>query len=322
MVVINQQANDIVSDPVNSALYISVPGSAETNGNSISVISLASASITSSPFAGSNPDRLALSDDSSFLYVGLDGSASVQRFTLPSLTKDISYDLGSNKFAGAYFALDLQVAPGLPHTTAVSLGNMSVSPEAEGGVVIYDDANPRTNIAAGWDAAPDLYDSLQWGADDTVLYAANTEDSAFDFYSLAINSMGVASDDDFSATFSNNDGRIHFDPTSGLIYADYGVVINPSSAQPVGTFSPSNFPTVMVPDSTLNEAFFIEDGGTLQSFNLDEFSRINSITIPDFQGDIVDYPGVSIRIVRFGNNGVAFNTYQGPVYLIGGNIVH
>jgi hypothetical protein len=322
MVVINQQANDIVSDPVNNALYISVPGSAPTDGNSISVISLASASITSSPFAGSNPDKLAISDDSSFLYVGLDGSASVQRFTLPSLTKDISYDLGSNQFYGAYFALDLQVAPGLPHTTAVSLGNMSVSPEAEGGVVIYDDANPRTNIAAGWDAGLDLYDSLQWGADDTVLYAANTEDTAFDFYSLAISSTGVASDVDYSATFSSFNDRIHFDPTSGLIYADYGVVINPSSAQPVGTFLPSNFPTAMVPDSTLNEAFFIEDGGTLQSFNLDEFSRINSITIPDFQGDIVDYPDVSTRIVRFGNNGIAFNTYEGPVYLIGGNIVH
>ena len=169
---------------------------------------------------------------------------------------------------------------------------------------------------------PDLYDSLQWGADDTVLYAANTEDSAFDFYSLAINSTGVASDVDYSATFSSMMDRIHFDPISGLIYADYGLVINPSNAQPVGTFSPSNFPTAMVPDSTLNEAFFIEDGGTLQSFNLDEFSRINSITIPDFQGDIVDYPDVSIRIVRFGTNGIAFNTYQGPVYLIGGNIVH
>jgi hypothetical protein len=190
---------------------------------------------------------------------GLDGSASVQRFTLPSLTKDISYDLGSNKFDGAYFALDLQVAPGAPHTTAVSLGNTSVSPEAEGGVVIYDDATPRTNIADGWDAAPDLYDSLQWGTDDTVLYAANTEDTAFDFYSLAINSMGVASDDDYSATFASFNDNIHFDQTTGLIYADYGLVINPSNAQLVGTFSPSNFPTVMVPDSTLNGAFFIEE---------------------------------------------------------------
>jgi hypothetical protein len=59
---------------------------------------------------------------------------------------------------------------------------------------------------------PDLYDSLQWGADDTVLYAANTEDTAFDFYSLAINSMGVASDDDYSATFSSFNDNIHFGP--------------------------------------------------------------------------------------------------------------
>ena len=97
------------------------------------MISLASASITSSPFAGSNPDALAISDDSSFLYVGLDGSASVQRFTLPSLIEGYQlFDLGSNNFYGAYFALDLQVAPGLPHTTAVTLGIMSVSPEPRG----------------------------------------------------------------------------------------------------------------------------------------------------------------------------------------------
>ncbi len=65
----------------------------------------------------------------------------MQRFTLPSLTTGYQlFDLGSNNFYGAYFALDLQVAPGAPHTTAVTLGNMSESPEAEGGVVIYDDA--------------------------------------------------------------------------------------------------------------------------------------------------------------------------------------
>jgi len=118
-VVIDQEANDIVNDPVNNALYVSVPGAAPTNGNSISVISLASASITSSPFAGSNPDVLAIADDSSVLYAGLDGSAQVQRFTLPSLTTDISYSLGRNSFYGPYYALDLQVAPGAPDTTAV-----------------------------------------------------------------------------------------------------------------------------------------------------------------------------------------------------------
>lgn len=319
-VIINQVANDIVSDPINNTLYLSVPGSAPTNGNTISVVSLASASITSSTFAGSNPDKLAISDDSSLLYAGLDGSAAVARFTLPDITSDITIPLGSNDF-GAYFALDLQVAPGAPHTTAISLGNMSVSPEAEGGILIFDDATPRTNIAEGWDGGDDLYDSLQWGADDTVLYAANTEDTAFDFYTLAINSMGVASESDFSSTFASFNDKIHFDATNGLIYANYGLVIDPSTASPVGTFSPSSFPAVMVPDSALDKAFFIEGDGTLESFKLDQFSQIASITIPDFPG-IVDYPAASVRILRWGTNGLAILPYQGPVYLIGGNFVH
>ncbi len=60
----------------------------------------------------------------------------------------------------------------------------------------------------------------------------------------------------------------------------------------------------MVPDSTLNRAFFVSSSGTIQSFNQNEFSLTGSITIP----------GVSaspLRIIRWGNNGLAFNTNGG-----------
>ncbi len=128
--VINQQCTDIVNDPVNEVIYLSVPGSAPTNGNTISVLNLATGQITSSPYAGSDPDVLAISGDSQYLYAGIDGAALVQRFTLPSLAMGISYPLGRNSYFGPYYALDLQVAPGAPHTTAVSLGNTGVSPAA------------------------------------------------------------------------------------------------------------------------------------------------------------------------------------------------
>ena len=120
---INQATNDIVYDPVNQALYLSAPGSGLTNPGSISVIRFPSVSITSSIPTGDSPGALAISDDSSYLYAGLDGAASVQRFTLPSLSKDISYPLPPGGEDGRpFFAYDLQVAPGAPHTTAVSLG--------------------------------------------------------------------------------------------------------------------------------------------------------------------------------------------------------
>ena len=318
LVVINQQADDLVNDPVNKAIYLSVPGSAPTNGNTISVISLASASITSSPFAGSNPDALAIAGDSSYLYAGLDGSAKVQRFTLPSLSTDISYSLGRNSFFGPYFALDLQVAPGAPQTTAVTLGIMGESPSAQGGVVIFDNSTPRTTALPGFGAeGGGLFCSLQWGSDDTALYADNNEDSGDDFYTMSVGMSGVTLDDDYSGTFSDNDRRIHFDSGTKLVYADDGNSVDPATGNPAGQFSIS-FNNVMVPDSTLNKAFFVgESSGTatIESFNLTEFSSIGSIS---FTGDS-NFP---TRLIRWGNNGLAFITSQGSVYLIGGNFVH
>jgi hypothetical protein len=310
---IDQESNDIVNDPVNNVLYLSVPGSAPTNGNTISVISLASASITSSPFAGSNPDALAIADDSSYLYAGLDGSAKVQRFTLPSLSTDIAYSLGRNTFFGPYYALDLQVAPGAPQTTAVSLGIMGISPQAQGGVVIFDDSTPRSTTAAGGD---NLYDSIQWGSDDTALYASNYESSSFDFYILSVSLTGVVLDTDLSGDIGGYFKRIHFDAGDKLIYDDFGDVVD-TSGNPVGSFTPDN-EGVMVPDSLLGKAFFASgssgDMAEIQAFDQKKFTSLGSIMISS--------PANPTRIVRWGNNGLAFITFEGAVYLVGGNFVH
>jgi hypothetical protein len=74
----------------------------------------------------------------------------------------------------------------------------------------------------------------------------------------------------------------------------------------------------MVPDSSLDRAFFISQPSgttTIQVFDLAEFSLIGTITLPN----VSDTP---LRIIRWGNNGLAFNTSGGPVYLLGGNFVH
>ena len=313
---IDQQSNGMVYDPVNQVIYLSVPGNAPTNGNTISVISLAMGTITSSAFAGSEPDAIAISDDSQFLYAGIDGSSKVQRFKLPSLDTDISYSLGRSSFFGPNVALDLQVAPGAPHTTAVSLGNFGFSPEAQGGIVIFDDSTPRPTTSPGWTGSTNLYDSLQWGSDATALYAANYEDTAWDFYTLAVSSAGVVQTHDYPNTFSKFDFEIHFDSGTKLIYSDEGHVVDPLTGNPVGEFVVGN--GVIVPDSTLNRAFFAsQTTGTLtiQAFNLQKFSLIDSITIPNVSG----FPN---RIIRWGNNGLAVSTSGGPVYLIGGNFVH
>jgi hypothetical protein len=314
VITVDQAAQDIAYDPKNQVIYLSVPGTAASNPNTICVLDPATGMITSAQPAGSNPNALAISDDSQFLYAGIDGAASVQRFLLPGLAKDISYSLGTNPNFGPYFALDLQVAPGAPHTTAVSLGNAGLSAKAQGGITVFDDATPRpTNAPGGFS----LYDSIQWGADATTLFAANTESTGFDFYTLSVNSGGVTQNQDFQSVFGSFANRIHFDAGTKLIYADEGHVINPATGLPVGDF---NDVGPMVVDSILNIAFFVSGQvpATIQAFDLAHFTPIDSITIPTV-GDPAS------RLIRWGQNGLAFITKSvngvGKVFLVGGNFI-
>jgi hypothetical protein len=316
MTTLSQTANDLIWDPVHQVIYLSVPGSATANGNTIAVLSPTTGVITSSQFAGSNPDVLAISDDSSFLYAGIDGESIVQRFILPSLATDISYPLGSSTSFGPFFALDLQVAPGAPHTTAVTLAVFGSEPAAQGGITIFDDATARPTTAPGFGpggGGSDLFDTLQWGSDATALFASNNEDTGFDFYTLSVNSSGVVLDHDFPNAFSGFNDRIHFDQGTTLIYSDDGHVLN-QAGSPVGDF---DFFGVMTPDSTLNAAFILgqtqdqigSNTFTLQSFDLTHFTSVDSIVISNVNGN-------PSRLIRWGTNGLAFITFTGAVYLI------
>jgi hypothetical protein len=311
MVVLKQWANDIMYNAAHQVIYLSVPGAAPTAANSIAVLDLASASITSSTPAGTDPDALAISDDDQYLYAGIDGTAAVERFALPSLSLDLTIPLGQNATYGPYYALDLQVAPGSPHTTAVSLGSSNATESALGGVVIFDDAVARATTAPGYSASGHLFDSIQWGAGATALYASNTETSGFDFYTLSVNSSGVTFDNDYPLSFAAYGARIHFDRGNGLVYSDTGQTINPLTGNPLQQFFTDG---PMVPDSSINRAFYVDLNGDVMAYNEATFSEMSSFTVP-----YIEFP---LRMIRWGTNGIAFNTLDGSVYLIGGTFVH
>jgi hypothetical protein len=167
---------------------------------------------------------------------------------LPDLLPDIIYRLGAFGVGGPTFAFDLQVAPGLPHTTAVSRGYL-VSYSAGAGMAIYDDATERP-IAS--DDNGDVYDSLQWGS-DTTIYANDNETSFFPLFILNVSSTGVVQSKEYLNEFSNFYVDIHYDSGTGLIYTDDGYVIDPSNGQHVGDFQASG---LMIPDSAVKSAFF------------------------------------------------------------------
>jgi hypothetical protein len=324
--IVNQATNDLVWDPVNEVIYISVPGSATTHANQVCILNPMTGVIGTCQ-AGNEPDVLAISDDSQFLYVGMDGTGSVQRFILPALTPDISYSLGSENSETPYYALDLQVAPGAPRTTAVTMGTPYAEP-AVGVITIFDDSTPRP-VSTPQDGSPGsgLFASIQWGANATALYSANSESTGYDFYTLTVSASGVVLSEDYPSVFWNP-GRIHYDPGTGLVYSDDGFhAVNPATGLPAGLFEAGE--QTMIPDSTLNTAFFLvryvwqeNSNYTIDLFDMTHYTPVDRIpfatTSPPGQ-DTLNQPN---RVIRWGTNGLALNDMQSHVFLISAPFVN
>jgi hypothetical protein len=324
---IDEAANDIVWDPVHQVIYLSVPPTVP-GGSGIAVLDPVAQKIVSFTPVANNPDVLAISDDSQYLYVGLDDSSSVERFILPQLTEDIEFSINQS----GDFAYDIQVARGAPHTTAVSIGLPGGIEPTIGGVTIFDDGQARpTSTPGSIDGGTGTCDcgSLQWGSTNSQLYSSNSVSTSFDFYSLAVNSSGVVLAEDYLNVFHDFNGiyffNIHYVPGTGLIYSDDRTIVDPLSGTVVGSFSiPVGIIDInrMVADSTLNIAVFLslincvypdDIGGCfgVATYNLNDLSFINSFEL----SDIKNAYGI-VNMVRWGQSGLAFNSDSGQVYLV------
>src|SRR6202041_3021421 len=115
------------------------------------------------------------------------------------------------------------------------------------------------------------------------------------FYAMAVDSTGITSLNDYVGAFTTNEKLIHFDRGTGLIYSDNGQVIDPSTGNTIGQFPDIEDSPLfgMVPDSTINRAFFLIDG--ISSFNLTDLSLINSIDLPSTGVQV----GVPNRLIRW-----------------------
>ncbi|MGD1071163.1 MAG: IPT/TIG domain-containing protein [Bryobacteraceae bacterium] len=325
---VNIQANSLAWDPVYQKIYLSLPSADGANGNAVQVLDPATGALGANAFAGSEPDLLAVSSTSKYLYVSLNGASTVQRLTLPNLGTDVLIALGNGGFSGPFFAYDLQASPASDETVAVVRGVTSESPAEEGGVVIYDNATARPNALCGFiqsgctGSGGDLFDSIQWNANATTMYAANNEDTGFDFYSIPVTASGFGKVTDLGALVGGFGVSIHYDPATGYIYEDSGQIVNPAAGAVVGTFNASG---LMVPDGPLGTAFFLVAGSTgvtVTSFDMQRFTPIATIAISNVVGSPTHF-------IRWGTNGLAFTTASnflattpgGAVYILSGSFV-
>ena len=300
---VSLQTNDLVYDPFSRSIYASVPSSVGVDGNSITPIDPFTQGVGTATFVGSEPGKLALADDGSCLYVGLDGAAAVRRFDLASATAGLQFSVGIDPFFGPLYVEDIEVMPGSPDTVAISRQRLGVSPK-HGGVGIYVDGVllPSTT--------PDHTGSnvIEFSDGPGVLYGYNNETTDFGFRTMSVDAGGVQITGVASSVISGFFQDIEFQ--NGRVYATTGAVVDAASSTLLGTFSGVSGGLVE-PDPFVDRVYFLTGSGsvrTLHAFDANTFVPLGTETISGVVGN-------ATSLVRWGIDGIAFRTDAGQVHL-------
>ncbi|MGB8539055.1 MAG: IPT/TIG domain-containing protein [Acidobacteriaceae bacterium] len=295
-------------------LYVGTADYDAAYPNSIVAIDPTSGAVVKTQQVESDPTFLSESAGGQYLYAAYNGATDLTQVTLPGLNITVTAPL-RNPQGNVWYPGDLKAAPQDPHTVAASLIMPGFSPEALGGVTIFDDGVPLPTSLAGWtggQTVPALYDTLAWSASDQLLTSAPSswdDGVAGPLYQLQVASAGVSYLGQGTATFDTGGGYIHSDFGTGLIYSDGGSVADPHSGAVVGSYAASG---LAAPDSSLNRVFILgqtaaqanTNNYTIESFDQKAFTPVGSIPLNNVSGS-------PIALVRWGAAGLAVLTAGG-----------
>lgn len=226
--------NDLVYNPVTNKIYVTIPSSYGTNGNSIGIINPSNMTLEKTVFVGSEPSIMDISDNGQYIYVGFTGSATVRRFNVNTETAEIQFPLGSDSFSGPFYAYNIAVMPGSPNTIAVS----RVVKGSTGfyGVAIYDTGVARANTTISTYPNNDSY--VIRFANNTTMWGFNNHSTGYDFNKLTVDANGVKEGLNVGKivnSFSVND--FVFNKNKTKVFFEYGDVVDLALSVPTATKS-------------------------------------------------------------------------------------
>jgi hypothetical protein len=197
----------------------------------------------------------------------------------------------------------MEVPPGSPSALAVSrrFGNQNV------GIAIFVDGvklpNEQSDLA--------INDVIEFGAASSILYGHANSFSELDFNSFAIDlspTGGIGGGYHVKHLLTRTGLDMEFE--NGRMYFTNGQVLEVATPGPVGSFSASG---PVEPDASTGRTYFIE-GSRLKSFNQATFVPLGDIPIPGISGN-------AKNLVSLGNDGLAFATTGGKVFIARGSLV-
>lgn len=232
-------ANDLAFEPISNKLYLTLPSDYGTNGNSIGIFNYQNMSMEKTVFVGSEPTRMAVSNDGKYIYTAFSGSSTVRRLNLLTKTADIQFQLGNDPVNGPFYAYDLTVMPNNSETVAISRTTASTSQFY--GTAIYDNGVARPVNTTS--TLPNKSSYLIRFSKDSVIWGFNNQNSSKEFNKIRVNSSGCT-DILNIGNFLSNSGITNFeiDNDKSTAYFDFGTVVDLSNGSPyvLGTFNGGN----------------------------------------------------------------------------------
>jgi hypothetical protein len=291
---VSMATNAIVYNPFDRRLYASVASSqGAQGGNSVAVVDPVAASVVKSIFVGSEPGKMALSDDGQVLWVALKGARAVRRVDLLSQTAGPQFDCAGD-------ISDVAVLAHTHDSVLVARGN---------GIVLYDNGVPRPYGVVWYsdrltNVIPTNSAQLAYGYDGAT--------TGFELVPICINDRGLFPKQDIQVFTDFNET---FAGAGGIIYGSDGKAYDIAQNKLIGTFDDSGS---VAADASIRRVFFLKSANYLgaavvSSYDMDTFLPAGSET----HGSVT---GSFSNLVRWGRYGFAFlaskNAFGGEATLV------
>ncbi len=241
------KANDIIYNAQNDCIYATAPSDNLGYGNSLCKLDPITGRVLQSVFIGTEPHKLAISDDSQYLYVSFENIPRIVRLKLPELTTDLTIPLLDSLYSSSnytyavvpYYIKDMAVFPKNPKKIALALKSSDF--DYSDRLVIYDDKTLRPN--SGYDP---LYlnsvNNVSFVGNDTNRFLASMgRFAAVSVVPITPQGIGTVTSN-YQNVLGNGFNQLRYSTRDSLIYTG-GNILNPMSNPPFSVVYSFNIQT-------------------------------------------------------------------------------
>ena len=295
-------AAGLAVDPVrDNLLFTSGTTAAAGFVNTLVTVDPRTGSLTASPFIGSDPRTLAITDDGAYAYVGLWTAGQVVQYNLATKSVVRSFSLTGSGYpwnTSSYSPSDIETVPGLPDSVLVSQDDNASTYNAL--------MNYRNGVLIG---TPASYHSIARSSRAGVVYGLDNTNTGFDFGQVTVTASGATFQAATAKPFQSFIATIQAD--GDLVVGSDGVVVDGATLLSRGKLVlPTSVSSWAVEaDASVNRIYAADINQGLYVFDSISLRQVSRITLPASTSTISE-------IKRWGTNGVALRLASGAVMIL------